>query len=69
LKLHRRFLFAAHMFCLTLHNSKSVLIAPNLTKKSIVQRLQRQSSFVLPGKKTNSNQLTLQRPIHRGRAK
>lgn len=60
------------------------LLAVDLSKTSkqrgtnIVQRLQRQSSFVLPRKKaaaaaaavaaagTTSGQLKLQRPIHRG---
>jgi hypothetical protein len=50
-----------------LHITKYILLAPDLSKTSIVQRLQRQSSFVLPRKKNQtSNQLTLQRPVHRG---
>ncbi|CAF3424205.1 unnamed protein product [Rotaria sp. Silwood1] len=47
------------------------LIINDLSKISIVQRLQRQSSFTLPRKKplpTISNRLTLQRPIHRVRS-
>ena len=57
------YLFLSHLALL-----KYILIAPDLTKRSIVQRLQRQSSVVLPRKKLpiTSNQLTLQRPIHRG---
>ncbi|CAF5135720.1 unnamed protein product, partial [Rotaria sp. Silwood1] len=48
-----------------------ILIVNDLSKISIRQRLQRQSSFTLPRKKplpTISNRLTLQRPIHRVRS-
>jgi hypothetical protein len=66
-------MFEPHLLCtqkvisLPLHLEKYILIAPDLSKASIVKRLQRQSSFVLPRKKNpTSNQLTLQRPVYRG---
>jgi ribose 1,5-bisphosphokinase PhnN len=71
-------LFLLHIsmekYCHLLSITNYILLAVDLTKASkknatsIVQRLQRQSSYVLPRKTgtTLTNQSQLQRPIHRG---